>query len=472
MSDAATEDRPGAAAAGTRSRTLTVLALFVAMFAVMLNISIVNVALPAIGTDFDVGLSGLQWVVNAFAVLFAMLLLPGGMIGDRLGLRAAFLSSLGVFIAGSVTCTVAPTFGVLIAGRMMQGAAGALLLPTNLALVAHLYPDPARRARFIGLWSALNGIAISIGPVLGGWLTEAFDWRAVFAVSVPVAVAALGISVTTLRVPAAAGQGRVDVAGLVLSLIWVGALTYGLTEGPNLGWTSPLTVGLFVVAAVAFAAFVRVEQNGPGRMLPMSQFRDGTFSGANIASFVIGFSLFSAFVFLSLYMQQVLHYSALRTGFALLSAAGVMALSAPVAGMLVARRGPRLPVTVGLVASGLGLLAMATLSADGGYAPLSGMLAVFGFGVGLSITPTNAAVLAAAPADRTATASATVNMARQLGLALGVAVLGVLLSVGMGDAPHSIDALVRGFRYTFAAGGVVTLVGAVVTAACIRAARR
>ncbi|MGI5290878.1 DHA2 family efflux MFS transporter permease subunit [Nonomuraea polychroma] len=446
-------------AAPVRAPGLAVTALFTAMFAVMLNVSIINVALTAIGTDLQVGMSGLQWVVNAFTLVFAMLLLPGGVVGDRFGLRSAFLLSLVLFTAGSLVCTLAPNLAVLLAGRVLQGAAGGLLLPASLALIAVLFPDPARRARFIAVWSSLNGLAVAVGPVLGGWLTDAFGWPAIFAVSVPIGLAALAVAAATLRLPAIPAQGgRIDVAGVILSLVWVGALTYALTEGPTRGWGSPLVVALLAGAAVALAAFVWVER-GETRMLPLSLFRNFTFSGANVGAFAVGFAPFAAFVFFSLYLQRVLGFSALSTGVALLPAAGVMALTSPLAGALVARRGVRLPLSGGLAVAASGLLGAGLVD---GYPLLAVMLAVFGFGLGLTLTPVNAAALASVPRQRAGVASAAVNTTRQVGMVLGVAVLGAVLSSVPGP---------DGFRSVFVVAALVAGLAAALTAVFIRPAR-
>ncbi|MGW4424550.1 DHA2 family efflux MFS transporter permease subunit, partial [Streptosporangium sp. NPDC004631] len=456
-------------AAPVRAPGPAVTAMFAAMFAMMLNVSIINVALTAIGADLRVGLSGLQWVVNAFTLVFAMLLLPGGVVGDRFGLRSAFLFSLVLFTAGSLVCTLAPNLMVLLAGRILQGAAGGILLPASLALIAALFPDPARRARFIAVWSSLNGLAVAAGPVLGGWLTDVFGWPAIFAVSVPVGLAALAVAAATLRLPAIPAQGgRIDVAGLILSLVWVGALTYALTEGPARGWGSPLVVALLAGAAVALAAFVWVER-GETRMLPLSLFRNSTFSGANVGAFAVGFAPFASFVFFSLYLQRVLGFSALGTGVALLPAAGVMALTSPLAGALVARRGVRLPLSGGLAVAGLGLLGAGLVD---GYPPLAVMLVVFGFGLGLTLTPVNAAALASVPRQRAGVASAAVNTTRQVGMVLGVAVLGAVLSGVPGPdgfrCVFTVAASVAGLADHPPTGGYPVI--AVLTSACLAVA--
>lgn len=414
------------------NQAATVVTLFIAVFLAMLDLSVVNVALPAIGSDLGTGLSGLQWVIDSYTLAFAGLLLIGGLLGDRFGQRKSFMGSMVLFVAGAALCTFAPSLPVLLIGRAVQGLAAAVLVPGSLSLIVHAFPDAGARAKVIGAWSSLNGVAVAAGPVLGGWLVGTVGWPAVFAVNLPLGVIALVLGARALPrpLPSLAGQ-RLDVPGLVLGLVWSTALAFALIEGGSLGWTSPAVLGAGALAVVAFAAFITVEQRGEHRMLPVRLFRSGTFSGAIVVAFVVGFALSSLFFFLSLWFQQVQGYSEVATGFAFVPAALAMVVGSPLAGRLIGKAGPRWPMLGGLTLSAAGLFLLTTLDADSSYAWTWWMLALFGLGVSASIPATNSAALSQVSTERSGAGSATVESAQQFGLVFGIAVLGTVQASGV-----------------------------------------
>ncbi|WP_369202370.1 DHA2 family efflux MFS transporter permease subunit [Streptomyces sp. PU-14G] len=414
-----------------RRRAALVATLFLAVFLAMLDLSVVNVALPAIGGELGTGIAGLQWVIDSYTLAFAGLLLVGGLIGDRLGQRAAFLWSMTAFVVGAALCTVAPSLPVLLAGRAVQGMAAAVLVPGSLSLIVHSFPDPVARAKVIGAWSGLNGVAVAAGPVLGGWLTSALGWPAVFAVNLPLGLLALVLAARALPRPRPSLRGQpMDVSGPVLGLLWSTALAFALIEGGSLGWASPAVAVAFGIAVAGFVAFLAVERRGEHRMLPVGLFRSSTFSGAIAVAFVVGFALSSVFFFLSLYFQRVKGYSEAATGLAFVPAALAMVIGSPLAGRAVGRAGPRPPMLAGLALAAVGLGLLATLETDTPYGMIWWILVLFGLGVSASIPATNSAALAQVAPERSGAGSATVESAQQFGLVFGIAVLGAVQASG------------------------------------------
>ncbi|MFG2111824.1 MFS transporter [Streptomyces sp. NPDC048718] len=424
----------GAAAATPPPSPLAKLALFGAAFLAMLDLSISMVALPALRDGLQASLSGLQWTVDAYTLCFAGLLLVGGLISDRLGHRTALLLSVTLFVVGSAVCTGAPNLGVLITGRAIQGAAAAVLVPGCMALIAHLFPDPAQRVKMLGLWSALSGIAVALGPVIGGTLVDLAGWRTIFGINLPLGAVVLFCAAKALPVTQAQRGRRLDVAGVVLGIVWAFSLAFAVIEGGSRGWGSPLIIGAFAVAALGLAAFLVVESRAEHAMLPLSLFRLPVFAAAGATAFVLGCSLSTAFYFLSLYLQQVLDYSPMKAGLGFLPAAAAMALAARYAAKLAATFKPRTITVTGLGAGMIGLAGLAFTGPDTPFALVGVALVLIGAGLGIAIPHNNSTALGSVPPTSAGAASGTIQTLMQFGTVIGIAVLGAVQAGGFHDA--------------------------------------
>ncbi|MGH3058931.1 MAG: DHA2 family efflux MFS transporter permease subunit, partial [Gaiellaceae bacterium] len=307
-------------------------ALAFALFMIMLDNTVVNVALPSIQRDLDIGLSELEWTVNAYALTFAVLMLSGGKLADFFGRRRVFLIGLAIFTLASLACGLATSGGTLIGARMIQGVGAAIMLPATLSIISATFP-PHQRGMAIGIWAGVSAMALAIGPLIGGLITEHIDWSWIFFVNVPIGV--LGIVVSALVIHESrdtSADQRLDIPGLLASAVALFALTFALIEANAYGWGDPLIVGLFVLSAVAFAAFVWLEAHQRSPMLDLSLFRSSTFAGANVVALLVTLAMFGVFFFMSIYMQNILGYSATKTGAAFLPMTVLIILIAPAAG--------------------------------------------------------------------------------------------------------------------------------------------
>ncbi|MFJ5232356.1 MFS transporter [Kitasatospora sp. NPDC088391] len=407
--------------------------LCLAMFMAMLDNVVVNLALPRIGRDLDAGVSGLQWVAEGYSLVYAALLLTGGALGDRYGRTGVFRLGLALFTAGSAAAALAGGIGALVAARMLQGVGAALLTPGSLAILRHVFTDERERARTIGLWSGVSALGLSVGPVVGGPVVDAFGWAGVFWINVPVGVLALVAAGRVL--PALPGRARrIDLAGLALSAAGFGALVYGLVEGPGRGWTSAPVLGCGVAAAVLLGALVRVELRLAEPMLELRLFRDRTLAGALLSGLMVSFGMFGAMFFLPLMMQGVMGWAPSDAGYAGLPMTATIVLAAPLSGWLTSRHGPRPPLVLGIALCAAGLGGLSLYSGQAHYWSYLWTLVVLGLGMGLTFTPVSIAVLRRVAPERTGTASATVNTLRELGGVLGIAVLGAVLTGRLGSA--------------------------------------
>ncbi|WP_051466609.1 MFS transporter [Actinomadura oligospora] len=440
-----------------RAALLTVTCL--GQFMVLLDNTIVGAALPDMQERLHTQLTGLQWIVDAYVLLVAMLLLSGGVFADRFGRKRLFLAGVVVFTAASVVCSAAPSIGWLIAGRVLQGIGAAALSPASLSLLVAAYPVPQERVRAIGLWAGLSGIGLAAGPLAGGVLVEAFGWPAIFLVNVPVGAALLVAGLRALDESRNPSAPAIDVPGTVLSILGVGALTYGLIEGGARGWTSPVILGSFAAAAVVLAAFVVVEGRVPAPMLPLRLFRQRLFTVSNTAMIVVGFALMGSSFFFSQFFVYVQGSSILRAGLQTLPATLAMVVVSPFAGRLAARHGFRIMVTTGLTLAGLGLLALGFVHADTGYANVWWRLAVVGIGFALTMSPLTGAAIQAVSPQEGGLASGVSSTTRQIGAVLGVAVLGAVVRTRESSGASFED----GLNSAFVVAGVVTLATAVFT---------
>jgi EmrB/QacA subfamily drug resistance transporter len=435
----------------------------------LLDSTVVGIALPAIGREFDAGMEGLQWVVNAYTLTLAGFLLQAGALADRFGRRRIFVIGVVWFAAASLLCTVAWNTESLIAARALQGVGAALLTPGSLAILQATF-GPGDRAKAIGAWSGLGGVSAAAGPFLGGYLIDLASWRLIFAINLPIAVA---IVVIALRwVPEsydpAAAERKPDVAGAVLAPAGLAALTYGLITGPGRGWTDSLVLACLVGGVALLIGFVLVELRTSHPMLPMRVFRSMQFSAANLVTLLVYAALSGALFLLPIALQQVAGYSPLQSGIALLPFTALMLLLSARMGAVAARIGPRLPMTVGPLVAGAGLALLARLDSEGTYTTqvLPAVL-VFGLGMTITVAPLTSTVLDAAPTELAGVASAVNNdVARAAGL-LAVAILPPAAGIA-GDAYLDPERFAAGFDTAVVLAGAACALGGVVAFLGIR----
>jgi EmrB/QacA subfamily drug resistance transporter len=440
-----------------RAALLTVTCL--GQFMVLLDNTIVGAALPDLQQRLHTQLTGLQWIVDAYVLLVAMLLLTGGVFADRFGRKRVFLAGVAVFTVASVLCAVAPSIGWLIAGRVAQGIGAAALSPASLALLAAAYPVAQERVKAIGLWAGFSGIGLVAGPFAGGILVDAFGWPAIFLVNVPIGAVLLLAGLRILGESRNPGAPAIDIPGTALSVLGVGALTYGLIEGGSRGWTSPIILGSFTAAVVILIVFVAVEGRRSTPMLPVRLFRQRLFTVSNTAMVVVGFALMGSAFFFSQFFVYVQGSSILRAGLQTLPVSLAMVIVSPYAGRFAAKYGFRIVVTIGLALAGLGLLALGFVHADTGYGNVWWRLAIVGIGFGLTMSPLTGAAITAVSPQEGGLASGISSTTRQIGAVLGVAVLGAIVRTRQSSGA-SFEA---GLNSAFVAAGAITLVSAVFT---------
>ena len=447
------------------------------LFLVGMDATIINVALPSIGRDFDAPVSGLQWTVDAYMLVVASLLMLSGSVGDRVGRRTVFQVGLVVFTLGSLACSLAPSLGWLVAFRALQAVGGSMLNPVAMAIITNTFTEPAERAKAIGFWGSVFGLSVALGPVIGGALVDSTGWRGVFWVNIPVGIAAMVLTARYVPESRAAVKRRLDPFGQVLVIAALGALTFGIIEGPDLGWGSAAIIGCFALAAAATAVLIAWSSRAAQPLIDLRFFRSLPFSGAALTA-VTGMCGFSGFLFLiTLYLQEVRGYSALTAGLFLVPMAAVMACSAPLCGRVIAAHGTRIPLLIagtGITAGGV-LLTFLTAASPAWYVLLS--CAVLGAGVGWVNAPVTNNAVAGMPRARAGTASGIASTSRQVGSMLGVAVAGSVLAVGLhGSLAAGFAAATRPAWWIVAAMGACVFVLAVATggragrASAIRAA--
>jgi len=429
---------------------------------VALDATVVNVALPAIGQDFGAGLMGLQWIVNAYALTLAGLLLLGGSLGDRYGRRRLFVFGILWFAVASLICAIAPNTPSLIVARALQGVGAALLTPGSLAIIETTF-HPEDRSAAIGAWSGLGGVMIAIGPVVGGYLATAMSWRWIFFINLPFAALAAWAAMQHLpesRQETAAG--RLDYVGAVLAALGLGGVIFALTVGPD-GWKTPIVLVTGVAGIITLVSFVLVERSSRHPLLPLAIFRSHQFTAANAITFVIYGALGGALFLLPLQLQRVVGLSALESGSALIPMTILMLLLSPLAGRISQRTGPRVPMTVGPFVAAVGLALLVRVGPAGGYwLTILPAVVVFGLGLSITVAPLTATVLAAAGPEHAGIASAINNdVARAAGL-IAVATLPLVAGITGRAAldPHILSA---GFRMAMwiaaalvAAGGLLS----------------
>jgi EmrB/QacA subfamily drug resistance transporter len=442
-------------------------AVSIGLFMIMLDNTVVNVALPAMQSSLHIGLSELEWVVTGYALTFAAFMLTGGKLADLMGRRLIFMLGLAVFTGASLACALAPNGGFLIGARVVQGLGGALMNPATLSIITATFP-PRQRGTAIGIWAGVSAMALAIGPLVGGLLTEHVNWNWIFYINVPIGI--LGLLAIPLFIDESrdtSREQRPDVPGLVTSGVGLFSLTYAFIESNNYGWSSPRILTAFAIAAVSLVLFVFLERHQRLPMLDLSLFRNRTFSGANTAMLFVGLAMFGTFFYVSLYMQNVLHYSPVQTGASFLPMTCLIILIAPRAGKLSDRFGSRWLVGGGMTLLAAMLLYYSQLGLhESFWAILPGLL-LGGIGMGSTMTPVTAAAMSAVPVDKAGVGSAVLNSGRQVGGSLGIAVMGAIVAASAGGL-HTPEAFLGGFHDALRVASGLALAGAIVATAAIR----
>ncbi|HXF72528.1 MAG TPA: MFS transporter [Actinomycetota bacterium] len=417
-----------------REKVIVLLTMCFALAMAMLDNTVVNVALATISRELGAGVSDLQWIVDGYVLAFASLLLTGGILGDRYGRRRTFLGGLALFTAASLACGLATSTEGLIAFRAVQGIGAALLLPGTLSILTVTFP-PHERARAIGLWAGMSGLALALGPTLGGVMVERLGWQSVFFLNVPIGALAFLVATRTVRESVSEVERRLDLRGLLLGTGCLFSATYGLIEANQRGWSDPLIVGSLIGSGALAAAFLAWELRTSHPMMPLGFFRVPAFSAGNAVAFSVSLGMFATLFFLSLYMQLIHGYTAFQAGVRFLPMTIAVVATAPAAGRFAQRHGSRAPMTYGLVLAGAGLLYLGLrLQPDTSYLAMLPVFVLMGHGMGSTMAPMTAAVMNAVGRARAGLGSAMTNTSREIGGVLGIALLGTILTGRLRDA--------------------------------------
>ena len=401
----------------------TLFAMCFALFMIMLDNTVVNVALPDIQHSLDMSPQGLQWTINAYVLTFASLILLGGKLGDRFGRKPMFILGLIVFTLASAGCALAGSQEQLIIARALQGVGGALLNPLSLSILVAAFPRPQLPAA-IGIWAGVSGLGLAIGPALGGLLTERVGWEAVFWINVPIGVMAALVAAWAVVDSSDPQATKLDLVGAGLVTSGLFALTWGLIESSSHAWLGSYTLGFLVLAAALLGAFVWWESRVEQPMLPLGFFRNHVFTIANMIMLLVGFALFGVIFWMTLYFQNVLGYSPLEAGLRTLPMTAAVIVVSPIAGKLSSRTGPQPLLVVGMTATSIALLGLSRVEVDSSYTAIWPFYLLMGVGLAMSMPTVSAAAMGAIDPTKAGIASGVVNSARQVGGALGVAVLG------------------------------------------------
>jgi EmrB/QacA subfamily drug resistance transporter len=412
-----------------RARRFALAAVCGVLFLTFLDTTIVSVALADLQSTLHAGVTSLQWVVNGYALPFASLMLVAGIMGDRFGRKRVMLVGIVLFCAGSFLGALAPNVGTLIAARAIMGTGAAASEPATLSVIRQIYPNERSRARALGTWGAVSGLALALGPVIGGMLVGIGGWRAVFWFNLAAGLLALAWAWVAVPESADPQPAQPDLAGFILAPLALGALTFAVIVGEGTGYAAPGIVALFVVGAALGMAFLIFERRARPPMLDLSLLRVPPFSGALLVAFSIYFGVFSIFFFTALYVQVVVEYSGFRTAALFLPMCAAMVVASTVAGRWVARSGARIPMVLGCAAAGTGiLLTRVALGGHFGFLELAAPLALGGLGFGIAVVPVTSVALAVVPASNSGMAASATNTSRELGAVVGVAVLGSLVN--------------------------------------------
>ncbi|HEY2506964.1 MAG TPA: MFS transporter [Streptosporangiaceae bacterium] len=442
-----------------RRRWWILVAVSLATFMTYLDNNVTNVAIPTIQRDLHLSIAGLEWVVSSYILVFASLLLFGGRMADIFGRRRLFLGGLTIFTLASLFAGLAGSGGVLIAARVVQGLGAALLVPTTLAIIMATFDNVRERTAAIGTWTAIGAMGLAFGPLIGGFISQHFHWGWIFFINVPIGVITFAIALATMNESReSSATRRLDAPGLVTSAIAMFALTYGLIEGHDRGWTSALIMAAFGVAAVATAAFLLVESRTDQPMVAIRLFRSRIFGGGSAVMMLWAFGILGIYFFTSIYLQTILGFSPTRAGLAFVPMALCMAVFATMSPRLAPLIGSHRAVALGMAAMAGGLYLFAGLGGAATFGSLMPGFLIFGAGAGLMNVPLTNSILHSMPPERAGVASALLNASRELAGLLGITVIGAVLRARQGDALHAGASARGAFLTGYHDGLLVTVV--------------
>jgi EmrB/QacA subfamily drug resistance transporter len=450
----------------------TLAAVAFGLFMIMLDNTIVNVALPSIERDLHMSISSLEWVVTAYALTFAALLITGGKLGDYYGRRKMFTLGLAIFTLSSLACGFASNAGFLIGMRAAQGVGSALMSPATLSIITATF-EPRERGRAIGIWAGVSAMALAIGPLLGGLIVDNLNWNWIFFVNVPVGVVGIVVSQLVIRESRdTSHEQSIDIPGLITSGLGLLALCYALIEGNQHGWTSAEIIGLFVASVVLLGAFVVLEMRQRLPMLDLSLFRIASFSGANTVALLVSLGMFGVFFYVSLYVQNILGYSPTKAGATFLPMTLLIIFIAPLAGNLSDKIGSRWLMGAVMTLLGVSLLLYLRVGVHSSYVSLLPQLLLGGVGMALTMSPMTSAAMASVPIDKAGVGSGVLNSFRQVGGSLGIALMGAILASYLAPGDRNPQDFVNGLHAALTVSAVIVFAGATVAVLTVKPSRR
>jgi len=449
----------------------TLAAVSFGLFMIMLDNTVVNVALPSIERDLHISISELEWIVTAYALTFAAFLITGGKLADMFGRRRLFTIGLTVFTLSSLACGLAPTSSFLIGARAVQGVGAALMNPATLSIITATFP-PRERGQAIGVWAGVSAMALAIGPLCGGLIVDNINWNWIFFINVPVGAA--GIVASRIFIPESrdtSHEQSIDLPGLVTSGLGLFALTYGLIEGNKKGWTSPEILAFFAAAAVLLVGFVLLEHRQRLPMLDLSLFRISSFTGANVVAMLVSLAMFGVFFFVSLYVQNILGYSPTKAGATFLPMTVLIIVVAPVAGRMSDRIGSRWLMGAGMTLVGTSLLLYQRVGLESTFWTLLPAMLLGGVGMAMTMSPMTSAAMGAVPVDKAGVGSGVLNSFRQVGGSLGIALMGAILASYLHHPARSAAGAqdyVTGLHAALLVSAAITFAAAIVAVVMVR----
>jgi EmrB/QacA subfamily drug resistance transporter len=453
-------------------RWWALVAVALATFMTYLDNNVVNVALPTIQRDLGLTMSGLEWIVSAYILVFAGLLLVGGRLADVLGLRTMFFAGLTIFTLASVAAGLAGGQEALIAARAVQGVGAALLAPTSLALLPAIFPDPRERGMAVGIWSAVGALALAVGPLTGGFLSENAHWGWIFLINAPIGVVTAVIGLRSIRVRrGATARSGLDLPGLAASALTLFALTFALIEGESRGWSSAPILGSFAIAAVATVAFLTIESRTARPMIDLTLFRERIFSGGLLSMGLWSFGVFGIYFFTALYLQSALGFTPIQAGAGFVPMALLMAVIATVSPRIADRFGNARTVAAGLALMAVAIGGLSSVGEGDGYLNLLPWFLLYGAGAGLLVPLTNV-VLSTMPTARAGVASGVLNVSREVFGLLGITILGAILSARESVATGApLHRFLDAYQFTLVIAAAIVLVGVPVSLYALRHSR-
>jgi DHA2 family methylenomycin A resistance protein-like MFS transporter len=460
----------GKSSSRTPHPVLVLAAMSLGVLIAQIDTSVVSLAVKRIGVDLNSGVSEMQWVIDAYNLVYASLLLTGGTLGDLYGRRRIFVLGIALFTVGTLVCALAPSGTILIAGRAISGLGAALELPMSLVLLTLAYPEEKSRAHALGIWASCNGLAFIIGPTLGGLLVDTAGWRSIFYLILPVCAAALALTYAAVPESAEPRGRKLDLAGQALAVVALGGLAFAAIEGSHWGWASLPILSIAAVGLAAGVALFVLEGRLTGAMIPVEFFRNRVFSSALSIAALMTFGMYALLFLMPLYFQTMRGNSALWAGLQMLPMSVTFVLVSQLTGTISNAVGPRMLMTGGMACMGIGALLLAFVDADTNTNVwlIAAALLIVGVGLGANTSPVNGVAVAAVPKARSGTASGLLNTGRMIGATMGIAILGALFAAFAGQEGAAGEGFLAGLRSAMLVGGSAELVGAVIAFAFIR----